>query len=197
MQLLTMLTQCEHELSGLPMTVDSNNEALSILRNGLSRIANIVRAACASNVSGCDLDRREEDDIVFGPKFPAACQKFVSQVVRLFRLAGPSLSVGCFIIRALLHHGVQSALVSLVCGPLAVLHVLQLMYHHQLSIVTMQNTLTFCHEPHEVNTDGLTGLLWSPEVTAIIAKMMAQLEGALLNLGLHSECARVTFEKGE
>lgn len=81
MQLLTSLAQYEHDLSGLPKTVDSNSEALSILTNGLSRVANEVRAACGPNLSGVDLDLREEDDMIFGPKFKAASEMFTSQVV--------------------------------------------------------------------------------------------------------------------
>ncbi len=80
-QLLSTLAEHEHELSGLPKTVDSNSEALSILTNGLSRVANEVRAACSPNASGITtLDLREEDAMIFGPKFKAASEKFISQV---------------------------------------------------------------------------------------------------------------------
>lgn len=69
--------------------------------------------------------------------------------------------------------------------------------HHFLCLTT-QVTSTTGHEAHQVNKDGLTGLLWSPEVTAIIAKMMAQMEGTVLeNLYQHPEFVGRTFEKGE
>ncbi len=75
------------------------------------------------------------------------------------------------------------------------LGVLQLMYLYRLS---MQITVTSGHEAHGVNKDGLTGLLWSPEVTAVIVKMMAEMEGTVLkNLYLHPEFVGRTFEKGE
>ena len=81
MQLLTSLAQYEHELSGLSKTVDSNSEALSELTNGLSKVANQVRAACGPNLSEVDLNLREKDDMIFGPKFKAASEMFISQVV--------------------------------------------------------------------------------------------------------------------
>ena len=80
LQLLHTLAEHEQELSGIDKTVDSNDQAWSVLTNGLSRVTREVRAACSPNASGITLEIREEDAMIFGPKFGAVCEKFIQQV---------------------------------------------------------------------------------------------------------------------
>ena len=64
--------------------------------------------------------------------------------------------------------------------------------------MVVQITVTGGHEGTEAINDGLAGLLWSPEVTAIIAKMMTHMQYTVLkNIEFHPEFVGRTFEKGQ
>ena len=79
-QLLQALARHEQDLSEVPKTVDSKEEAWMQLQVGLNHVASETKAACGPNRSGITNKLRDIPEMKFGPRFKAVAKRFISQV---------------------------------------------------------------------------------------------------------------------
>lgn len=79
-QLFKALAAHEAALALIPPTVDSKQEAVATLHNGLKDVANQVRAATNANFKEIKEQLRDDVTLDFNPQFEDVTLQFINQV---------------------------------------------------------------------------------------------------------------------